>query len=111
MRSPEFFCFIHQLFSPSLIAQRFERLKDPEEASAYLNAALEEALEANEPGVFQLAVRDVVEAYGGVAKISSKMDVSRESFYRSLSSSGKARFSTLINAIRACGLSFEFHPA
>lgn len=88
-----------------------ERLKDPEEASAYLNAALEEALESNEPGVFQLAVRDVVEAYGGVAKISSKMDVNRESFYRSLSSSGKARFSTLINAIRACGLSFEFHPA
>lgn len=88
-----------------------ERLKDPEEASTYLNAALEEALEFNNPGVFQLAVRDVVEAHGGVAKISSKMDVSRESFYRSLASSGKARFSTLINAIRACGLSFEFHPA
>jgi probable addiction module antidote protein len=88
-----------------------ERLKDPKEASAYLNAALEEALECNEPGVFQLAVRDVVEAHGGIAKISSKMEVSRESFYRSLSSSGKARFSTLINAIKACGLNLEFHPA
>ena len=87
-----------------------ERLKNPDEASAYLNAALEEALESNEPGIFQLAVRDVVEAYGGVAKISSKMCVSRESFYRSLSNSGKARFSTLINAIKACGLTCEFHP-
>ncbi len=26
-------------------------------------------------------------------------------------SKGKARFSTLISAIRACGLEFEFHPA
>lgn len=48
------------------------RLKDPKEACAYLNAALEEALESNESGVFQLAVRDVVEAYGGIVKISSK---------------------------------------
>lgn len=88
-----------------------ERLQDPEEASAYLNAALEESMETNQPGIFQLAVRDVVEAHGGVAKISSKMEVNRESFYRSLADSGKARFSTLINAIRACGLSCEFHPA
>lgn len=88
-----------------------EKLKDPEYASAYLNACLEESFETKNMGIFQLAVRDVVEAYGGMGKISSKMEVSRESFYRSLSQKGKARFSTLVSAIKACGLELEFHPA
>lgn len=87
------------------------RLKDPKEASAYLNAALEDAFETKDSGIFQLAVRDVVEAHGGIGVVSSKMEVSRESFYRSLSQKGKSRFSTLVNAIKACGLELEFHPA
>lgn len=87
-----------------------ERLKDPEYASCYLNACLEESFEAKDMGIFQLAVRDVVEAHGGMSEISSKMDVSRESFYRSLSNKGNARFGTLVNTIKACGLEFEIHP-
>lgn len=59
-----------------------EKLKDSGYASAYLNACLEESFEAKDMGIFQLAVRDVVEANGGMAEISSKMEVSRESFYR-----------------------------
>lgn len=86
------------------------KLKDPSYASAYLNASLEESFEAKDMSIFQLAVRDVVEAHGGMGEISSKMEVSRESFYRSLSKTGKARFSTLVNAIKACGLELEFHP-
>ena len=85
-------------------------LKDPVEASAYLNAALEETFETKDTGIFQVAVRDVVEAHGGMSKIASKMEVSRESFYRSVSQKGNARFSTLANAIRACGLEFEIRP-
>ena len=88
-----------------------DRLKDTEYASIYLKACLEESFEAKDMGIFQLAVRDVVEASGGMTAISSKMEVSRESFYRSLSQKGKARFSTLINAIKACGVKLDFHPA
>lgn len=88
-----------------------EKLKDPEYAAAYLNACLEESFEAKDMGIFQLAVRDVVEAHGGIGEISSKMKVNRESFYRSLSQKGKARFSTLVSTIKACGLELEFHPA
>ena len=97
----------YRTYKESLI----DRLKDTEYASIYLKACLEESFEAKDIGIFQLAVRDVVEASGGMAKIASKMEVSRESFYRSLSQKGKARFSTLINAIKACGLELEFHPA
>ena len=90
--------------------QLIKRLKDPEYAAAYLKACLEESFEANDVGIFQLAIRYVVEAHGGMAKISSEMEVSRESFYRSLSQKGKAKFTTLINAITACGLEIDFHP-
>lgn len=69
-----------------------ESLKDPEEASAYLKASLDEAIETNEFSIFQLALRNVVEAQGGIAEIASKMDVGRESFYKSLSQKGKPRF-------------------
>lgn len=88
-----------------------EKLKDPEYASAYLNACLEESFETKNMGIFQLAVRDVVEAHGGMSEISAKMQVSRESFYRSLSPKGNARFSTLVSAIKACGFNLDFHPA
>jgi probable addiction module antidote protein len=87
-----------------------KRLKDPEYASQYLKACLDESLEANDIGIFQLATRYVVEAHGGMTKISSAIDVNRESFYRSLSQKGKAKFTTLINAISACGLEIDFHP-
>jgi len=88
-----------------------EKLKDANYASAYLNACLEESFETKDMGIFQLAVRDVVEAHGGMGEISSKMEVSRESFYRSLSHKGNARFSTLMSAIKACGLKLKFHPS
>lgn len=87
-----------------------ESLKNPEEASAYLKACLDEALETNEFGIFQLAVRDVVEAQGGISEVSSKMDVGRESFYKSLSQKGKPRFSTIMHALKSCGVEMDFHP-
>jgi probable addiction module antidote protein len=91
--------------------QLIERLKDPAYASAYLKACLDESFETNDIGIFQLAIRYVVEVHGGMDKISSKMEVNRESFYKSLSEKGKAKFFTLANALKACGFEMDFHPA
>ena len=86
-----------------------ETLKDPDEASAYLQACLEDALETNEFGPFLLAVRDVAEAQGGITEVSSKMEVGRESLYKSLSEKGKPRFSTIMHALKACGFEIGIH--
>ena len=59
-----------------------EKLKDPEYAAAYLEACLEESFEADDMGILMLAIRDVVEAHGGMGVVSSKMHVNRESFYK-----------------------------
>lgn len=88
-----------------------ESLKDHEEAAAYLKACLEEAIEADDFGVFQVALRNVVDAQGGISEVSSKMDVGRESLYKSLSQKGKPRFSTIIHALKSCGVEMNFHPA
>ena len=87
-----------------------KRLQNQKYASTYLNAALEETFDTKDPGIFQLAVRDVVEAHGGMSKIADKVEVSRESFYRTLSKKGNPRFSTLMNVIKACGLDIAFSP-
>jgi probable addiction module antidote protein len=50
----------------------------------------------------QLALRNVVEAQGGISEVSSKMNVGRESFYKSLSQKGKPRFSTIMHALKSC---------
>jgi hypothetical protein len=49
-----------------------KRLQNAKYASAYLNAALEETFETKDPGIFQLAVRDVVEAHGGMLKLRTR---------------------------------------
>ncbi len=49
-----------------------EKLKDHEEAAAYLNAALEEGLKEDEESkkLFLLALRNVAEAQGGISTLS-----------------------------------------
>jgi DNA-binding phage protein len=44
-----------------------EMLKDEERSLAYLNAALEE----QDPGVFLIALRNVTQARGGIAKVAA----------------------------------------
>ena len=61
-----------------------EALKDPREAAAYLNAAMEEGDRA----LFLLALRNVAEAHGGMGAVSEKAKLNRESMYRMLSRKG-----------------------
>jgi len=83
-------------------AALLESLKDPEEAAAYLNAALEEEGEEAED-LFLVALRNVAEARG-VAKVAAAAALNRESLYRALSAKGNPRLSTLGALLDALGL-------
>lgn len=76
-----------------------EALADPEEAAAYLNAALEEGDES----VFLLALRDVAEAHG-IAKLAEQAKLNRESTYKMLSEQGNPRLSSLWALLDSIGL-------
>jgi len=77
-----------------------EALKNPEEATQYLNACLAD----DDPRVFLLALRDVADARGGVRTLSRTAHLNRESLYRMLSKSGNPSLDSLSAVLHACGL-------
>lgn len=80
-----------------------EDLKDPAEAQAYLNAALEDGDEK----AFLLALRNVVEAQGGVSKFSRHAKLHRVSLYRMLSRRGNPEWDSVIALLNALGVRFH----
>ena len=60
------------------------QLVDAEFAAEYLNAAGED----DDPKTYLTALRQVVEARGGIASVAGKADLSRETLYRTLSVRG-----------------------
>jgi probable addiction module antidote protein len=77
-----------------------QRLKDPEYAAAYLAQVLEEADKA----AFLIALKDVVEAGGGVGSLAQRVAIKRPSLYRILSSKGNPTLSTLQAILRPLGM-------
>jgi probable addiction module antidote protein len=77
-----------------------ENLKDPKEAVAYLNAALED----DDRRVFLLALRDVADAWGGMKKLSTKTKLNREGLYRTLSEKGNPELASLTAMLESMGL-------
>lgn len=75
--------------------------KDRAFAAEYLKAAMEDT---EEPQVLLIALRQIAEARGGVAKIAKAAGIERESLYRALSPRGNPRLSTLFAVTRAMGL-------
>ena len=81
-------------------------LTNPEEAAAYLNAALEE----NDQEVFLLALRDIAEARG-FTQIAQNAVLNRENLYRMLSSSGNPQLSSLNALLQSIGLRLAIEVA
>lgn len=76
-------------------------LKDPQEAVAYLDAALE----AGDKEAFLLALRNVAEVrLGGLGKLAQITGLNRESLYRTLSGNGNPELSSLDRLLHALGL-------
>lgn len=78
-----------------------KRLKDKEEASHYVNAALRDSTE-----MFLEALKDVVQA-NQVAKVARDAKVTREHIYRSLSLEGNPTWDTLNAIFKVLGLQFS----
>ena len=92
--------------SKSYQSNLLESLKDPTEAAEYLNAALEDG----ETEVFLLALRDVVDSYGGIGKLAASTSLNRESLYRMLSTKGNPEFFSLSTVLDAVGFRLAVEP-
>lgn len=81
-----------------------QQLKDPEHALGYLN----ECLQDEYPEVFLSALRDVVDAHGGIRKLSQKTKLNREHLFRMLSHKGNPRLKNLQTLADALGWRLMF---
>lgn len=79
-------------------------LKDPQEARAYLNVALEAYEKDRDSEAFLLALRDVAEARGGLTRLARETKLNRQNLYRMLSDDGNPQLNTLSAILSALGL-------
>jgi probable addiction module antidote protein len=86
------------------------------DAARYLNddAAIAEymtvVLEANDPDLLLVALRDVARAKG-MAQVAKDAGLGRESLYKALAPGAKPRFETVMKVARALGVKFTAQPA
>jgi probable addiction module antidote protein len=87
-----------------------ELLRDKEDIAAYLDAALEEAFEMDDPSAFNRAL-GVVARSQGIRKIAQETGHGRESLYKSLSPEGNPGFATVVAVLHSLGIRLSALPA
>jgi probable addiction module antidote protein len=76
------------------------QLKNTQFATEYLNAAAED----EDIRSYIVALRNVVEARGGISEVAEKTSLSKETLYRTLSARGNPTIKTLSAILHATGL-------
>jgi len=76
------------------------RLRDPEYAAEYLAQALAE----KDNAAFLIALKDVVEAGGGLGGLAGRVRIKRTSLYKILSKKGNPTLTTLQEILNPLGL-------
>ena len=77
-----------------------QRLRDPEYAAAYLAQVLAE----KDNAAFLIALKDVVEAGGGMGNLAGRVGLKRPSLYKILSKNGNPTLETLQEILKPLGL-------
>ena len=83
-----------------------ESLKEPEEAAGYLNAALDDG----DIDGFLEALRNVVEAYGGMTKLAEKSSKGRNSLYKTISGTGNPYLRNTNEILQSLGFHLSVAP-
>lgn len=89
-------------YKPFLLAE----LRDPANAADYLS----EAAADDHPDIFLLALRDLVDAYGGIGAIAKRAKLNRQQLYKTLSWKGNPEFRTLRAILEAAGFALTVVP-
>lgn len=87
-----------------------ELRSDPAFAGQYLQEAFETLADPQERPASLLAIRQVVQAYGGFTKLAAETGLSRESLYRAFSAKGNPTLNTLLAVLRTFGMRLAAEP-
>ncbi|MEY8689610.1 MAG: addiction module antidote protein [Leptothrix sp. (in: b-proteobacteria)] len=83
-----------------------QALTDPQEAAAYIDAAME----LEDPAALVLALRQVARAHG-MADIARRAEMGEKTLFRSLGEGGNPTLLTLQKVLHAVGLRLSVQPA
>lgn len=81
----------------------YKDLKDPLEAKAYIEVALENYEADKDIEAFLIALRDVAHAQGGISKLAERTHLNRQNLYRALSSRGNPKLDTIGTILHGLG--------
>jgi len=87
-----------------------ETMNDPNEATEYLKASLEEYASDGDLEAFLTALRTVVDAQGGISELARKTELNRQTLYRTLSTAGNPRIKTLHSILSSLGFKLSVKP-
>jgi probable addiction module antidote protein len=80
-----------------------EHILDDHDAGLYLAAVMDEAIDAGDPSLIPLALRDIANARG-MSDLARASGVSRRALYDALSEHGDPKLSTLLAVMKALGV-------
>ena len=80
-----------------------ESLQDPEEAQAFLNAALEDFQEDNDLKAFLLALEILIKSKSTVSKFAQQSEINRTHIYKILNNEVQPQFNTINNILKNLG--------
>jgi DNA-binding phage protein len=81
-----------------------EFLKDPKVAREYLKVSLEETRKDGDRAAFLRALRNVVDARGGVVDLAERIHKPTSTLYQAISEEGNPRLDTLDTILNDIGL-------
>lgn len=83
---------------------------DPEFAVEYLKQAMAVMDAPDGRSAALLALRQIAEACGGIAKVAETAGIQRESLYRALSPKGNPTLNTLLAVLKSVGMRLSVEP-
>ncbi|KAB8333583.1 putative addiction module antidote protein [Scytonema tolypothrichoides VB-61278] len=87
-----------------------EQLLNPEMAKTYLDVALEEYEQDGDLAFFLEALRNLVEARGGMTHLAEKTGLNRQNLYRALSQEGNPELRTISLILHNLGYRLSVQP-
>lgn len=87
-----------------------EKLSESNSAEIHLQVALEEYEKDRDRVGLLLALKDLADAQGGIAKLAEKTKLSRQSLYKSLSEKGNPKLETLETILNGLGFRLSVVP-
>ena len=87
-----------------------KRLANAEYAAQYLKVAFDEALNDGNKSAFLLALKNVIDANGGIQALENEAKISHQHLSQMLNEEKNTTLETLTSVLSAVGMTIDFKP-